>query len=154
MAGAGLLRGRGLGVALHWATAVLALATLVARTPGQQAAIGGLFAAAGLAFVARAVLAGPLTRPGPRLSPGLAWVHLGLHRGLMVALLAVIGTGLPSGMAGAGAAAALGGGSEALALWHERAWGALLGLAAGHVVFNLWRGAALGERPFAAMLPR
>ena len=73
--------------------------------------------------------------------------HLALHRGLLAALVAVVVTGLPAGLAGAGVAGgfAWAGG---LAPWHDTAINALLVLAGGHVVFNLWREAALGEPAF------
>jgi cytochrome b561 len=148
------LRRRRVGVALHWATALFALGTAVASDPGTSRALGALFAAAGLAFAGRAALVGPMARPGPRLRGAARVVHLGLHRGLLVVVVAVILTGLASGMAGPGVAGAIGRNTGAMALWHDRLFNGLFAVAAGHIAFNLWRGAALGERPISAMLPR
>ncbi|MEO1600866.1 MAG: hypothetical protein AAFU49_10420 [Pseudomonadota bacterium] len=146
------LRDRRIGVVLHWAVAVLVAAVAVASDQGTQRVMGGLLTLAGGAFILRALLVGPMTRPSPRLVGTPRLVHLALHRGLLVVLAGLIGTGLPIGMAGPGIAEALGGGSEALGAWHSRFYALTFALAAGHVIFNIWRGAALGERPFAAML--
>ncbi|MEM9146914.1 MAG: hypothetical protein AAGC57_11995 [Pseudomonadota bacterium] len=150
----GALRGRRLGLALHWLTAVLVVAVAVASDPGTQRVLGGLLALVGGAFVLRAVLVGALSPVTPRMRGWARAAHLGLHRGLLVALAGLIATGLPIGMAGPGVAEMVGPGDPWLALWHSRFFALTFALAAGHLVFNIWRGAALGERPFAAMLPK
>ncbi len=148
------LRNPRLGVALHWATALFAVATAVASDPAAQRVVGGVFAVAGLAFAARAAIAGPMTRVGPRLEGSAKWMHLALHRGLLAVVVAVILTGLATGMAGPAIAESLGQNSPAMQAWHSRLYAALFALAFGHVIFNVWRGTALGDRPFARMLPK
>lgn len=140
--------------AAHWTTAVMlvALPLPLPSEPGTQAAIGGLFALSGTALVGLMLLAGPVSRPGPRLSRVARAAFFAVHRGLPALVVAVIATGLPVGMAGAGVAEALGGGGPALALWHERLYAATLAAAAAHVLFNMWRTAACGERVFSKML--
>ncbi len=148
------LRNPKLGTALHWMTALFAVANAVATNPDSQRVLGALFALAGAAFIARALLIGPMTQVGPKMEGSVRWMHLGLHRGLLVVLAGVILTGLATGMAGPAFAGSIGQNSEEMRLLHSRLYAGLFALAFGHVVFNIWRGSALGDRPFARMLPK
>lgn len=142
------------GRALHWTTALLAIAVGVASDPATSATIGALFAVVGGAFVVHALIRRPLAHPGPvsKRSPAMRTVHLAVHRGLLAAVALTILTGLPAGMAGSGVAEAFGGGSAETLLWHGRAYAVMLTLAASHVIVNLWRSSALGEPAFRTML--
>ncbi|MGF1503431.1 MAG: hypothetical protein ACFBSD_16640 [Paracoccaceae bacterium] len=136
---------------LHWSTALLAIAVLVASDPGTRAALGGLFVLVGLGFVLRAVILGPQARPGPKLVGGLRWVHLAIHRGLYAIIVLTVATGLPAGLAGEAVAENFGGASQMTRDWHDLAFTALLWTAVAHVLFNAYRETFLGEKVFVRM---
>ncbi|WGH79098.1 hypothetical protein [Jannaschia ovalis] len=121
----------GLAMALHWA----ALPSLVAALARPGPATGLLMVALATAWIALTAVRG-LRRPGPKLAPRLRALVRPAH-GLMLATFA------------------------AAAVWTlidppaaRPLLLALLGAAALHGVFNLWRASVLGDGAFRAMLPR
>ena len=121
----------GLAMALHWA----ALPALVAALARPGAGSAALLLALAAFWVALTAIRG-LRRPGPKLPPRLRALVRPFHALLLAGFAAVaVWTGFDPAAA-------------------RPALLALIGAAALHGVFNLWRASVLGDGAFRAMLPR
>ncbi|MFO7854341.1 MAG: hypothetical protein R6V44_03790 [Paracoccaceae bacterium] len=129
------LMSRKAGAMLHWASVVLLLGTAAASSEAMARGAAWLFALVAALWVVRTLSAGPMARPGSRLTGALALAHLVIHRGMLTLVAA-------TALAGVAAPGAL----------HERLVWVTLAAAVVHVAFNFWR-EATGGGVLRRMLP-